>query len=210
MIQSRQTHYICHLFTARHCPGHRGHCPRQIQNQVLHSGSLMFYWRIQEIYKSSQLYMTQKKVAWMLKNLPAMQVTQVWSLGQEEPWRRERLPTPVLLPGESHGQKSLEGYSPWGRKESDTTERLTHTRERKPKVVSIRVARGGTWGVATSKEIWMEPVVPPGGGSCTERTARSRLWDGVGLTEIMEACPRKEGSTGESGRKGGRKNCGDS
>ena len=33
-------------------------------------------------------------------------------------------PTPVLLPGESHGQRSLVGYSPWGCKESDTTERL--------------------------------------------------------------------------------------
>ena len=32
--------------------------------------------------------------------------------------------TPVLLPGESHGGRSLVGYSPWGRKESDTTERL--------------------------------------------------------------------------------------
>ena len=35
-------------------------------------------------------------------------------------------PTPVLFPGESHGQRSLAGYSPWGHKESDTTERLTH------------------------------------------------------------------------------------
>ena len=33
--------------------------------------------------------------------------------------------TPVFLPGESHGQKSLAGYSPWGRKESDVAERLT-------------------------------------------------------------------------------------
>ena len=33
-------------------------------------------------------------------------------------------PTPVLLPGESHGGRSLVDYSPWGRKESDTTERL--------------------------------------------------------------------------------------
>ena len=38
------------------------------------------------------------------------------------PWRRTRQPTPVILPGESHGQKSLMGYSPWGHKESDTTE----------------------------------------------------------------------------------------
>ena len=40
------------------------------------------------------------------------------------PWRREWLPTPVILPGESHGQRSLGGYSPWGHKESDVTERL--------------------------------------------------------------------------------------
>ena len=40
-------------------------------------------------------------------------------------WRRKWLPTPVFLPGEFHGEKSLVGYSPWGCKESDTTERLT-------------------------------------------------------------------------------------
>jgi len=44
------------------------------------------------------------------------------------PWRRERLPTPVSLPGELHGQRSLAGYSPWGHKGSDTTEQLTHGR----------------------------------------------------------------------------------
>ena len=40
------------------------------------------------------------------------------------PWRRKWQPTPVLLPGKSHGQRSLANYSPWDRKESDTTERL--------------------------------------------------------------------------------------
>ena len=40
------------------------------------------------------------------------------------PWRRKWQPTPVFLPGESHGQRSLVGYSPRGHKESDTTERL--------------------------------------------------------------------------------------
>ena len=39
-------------------------------------------------------------------------------------WRRKWQPTPVFLPGNSHGQRSLAGYSPWGRKESDTTERF--------------------------------------------------------------------------------------
>ena len=37
-------------------------------------------------------------------------------------WRREWLPIPVFLPGEFHRQRSLVGYSPWGHKESDTTE----------------------------------------------------------------------------------------
>ena len=39
-------------------------------------------------------------------------------------WQRAWQPTPVFLPGESHGQRSLAGCSPWGRKESDTTEQL--------------------------------------------------------------------------------------
>ena len=39
-------------------------------------------------------------------------------------WRRQWQPTPVLLPGESHGRGSLVGYSPWGRWESDLTEQL--------------------------------------------------------------------------------------
>ena len=43
------------------------------------------------------------------------------------PWRWEWQPTPVFLPGEFHGQRSLEGYSPLGCKESDMTEWLTHT-----------------------------------------------------------------------------------
>ena len=39
-------------------------------------------------------------------------------------WRRQWHPTPVLLPGKSHGRRSLVGCSPWGCKESDTTEQL--------------------------------------------------------------------------------------
>ena len=41
------------------------------------------------------------------------------------PWRRQWLPIPVFLPGEFRGQRSVVGYSPWGHKESDTTEQLT-------------------------------------------------------------------------------------
>ena len=43
------------------------------------------------------------------------------SLGWEDPWRRKWQPTPVFLPGKSHGQRSLTRYSPWGHKESDRT-----------------------------------------------------------------------------------------
>ena len=45
--------------------------------------------------------------------------------GSGDPWRRVWQPTPVFLPGEPHGQRSLAGYSTWGRKELDTTEQLT-------------------------------------------------------------------------------------
>ena len=58
----------------------------------------------------------------MVKNLPAMQEMWVQSLGQEDPLEEEMATTPVFLPGKSHGQRSLAGYSPWGHKESDTTE----------------------------------------------------------------------------------------
>ena len=63
-------------------------------------------------------------VAQMVKRLSTMRETRVRALGWEDPWRRKWLSTPVLLPGKSHGQKSLVGYSLWGRKESDSTERL--------------------------------------------------------------------------------------
>ena len=42
-------------------------------------------------------------------------------------WRRNWHPTPVFLPGKSHGRRSVVGYSPWGRKESDMTEWLHFT-----------------------------------------------------------------------------------
>ena len=61
-------------------------------------------------------------VAQSVKNLPAKQETQVWSLVWDDPWRRDWLPIPVFLSGECCGQRSLVGYSPRGHKELDTTE----------------------------------------------------------------------------------------
>ena len=61
------------------------------------------------------------------KESPAVkeiQEMQVHSMGEEDPWRRTWQPTPIFLPGKSHGWRSLVGCSPWGRGESDTTELL--------------------------------------------------------------------------------------
>ena len=63
-------------------------------------------------------------VAQRVKRLPAMRETWVWSLGWEDPWRKRWQPTPVLLLGKFHGQRSLVDYSPWGHKESDMTKQL--------------------------------------------------------------------------------------
>ena len=61
-------------------------------------------------------YLWASLVAQLVKSLPAMWETWVWKI----PLRREQLPTPVFWSGEFHGL-----YSPWGRKESDTTEQLS-------------------------------------------------------------------------------------
>ena len=54
------------------------------------------------------------------------------------PWRRKWQPTPVFLPGESHGRRSLVGYSSRGRKESDMTERLHSLHSKEGKCLQIR------------------------------------------------------------------------
>ena len=63
-------------------------------------------------------------VAQVVKHLPAMWETRVQSLGWEDPLEKEMATQSIFLPGKSHEQRSLVDYSPWGRKESDTTERL--------------------------------------------------------------------------------------
>ena len=66
-------------------------------------------------------------VAQTVKNPPAKLENWVQSLGWEDPWRRAWQPTPVFLPGEFHGQRSLAGYSPWDCEELDTTKQLSLT-----------------------------------------------------------------------------------
>ena len=61
----------------------------------------------------------------MGENLPAMRETWVQALGQEEPVQKGTATHSSIL-REFHGQRTLEGYSPWGCKELDMTEQLTH------------------------------------------------------------------------------------
>ena len=67
--------------------------------------------------------------------------------------RRQWHPTPVLLPGKSHGRRSMVGYSPWGREESDTTERLHfHALEKEmathSSILAWRIPGTGAWWAA--------------------------------------------------------------
>ena len=70
-------------------------------------------------------------VAQLVKNLPAnagdVRGSDPWV--RKISWSRKWQPTPVFLPGEAHGQRSLVCYSPWGCKESDMTERLSNNKE---------------------------------------------------------------------------------
>ena len=70
------------------------------------------------------LFAISSLVAQMVKRLPAMWETRFDPWVRKILWRRRWQPTLVLLPGKSHGWRSLEGYSPWSCKELDMTERL--------------------------------------------------------------------------------------
>ena len=63
-------------------------------------------------------------MAQMVKSLPAVQETWVQSLGWEDPLEKEMATHSSIIAGKSHGRRYLGGYSPWGHKESDVTERL--------------------------------------------------------------------------------------
>ena len=80
-----------------------------------------------DMHLSTGLKGREMGVAQMVKSLPAMWETQVQSLGREDPLEQEMATHSSILPGKSYGWRSLTGYSPWGCRELDTTERLTHT-----------------------------------------------------------------------------------
>ena len=93
------------------------------------------------------------------------------------PWRRSWQPTPIFLPGESHGQRSLAGYSPWGHKESDMTEATEHA---------------GTEDTLLSTEVHClhyHLLLLPGGTSGKESACRGRRCKRQGLDPCIGEIP---------------------
>ena len=123
-------------------------------------------------------------VAQMVKNLSTMWETQVWSLSQEDPLEKKWQPTPVLLPGKSHGQRSMVGYSPWGRKELDTIERLTSLH-----FTSRRAIQDRRVMVVSSDKMWSsgERNGKLLQYSCLENTTNSRQNDRILKEELSRS-----------------------
>ena len=81
----------------------------------------------------------QRLGGWSLSVWTAIWMRHFVSIFSSIIWRRKWQLTPVFLPGEFHGRRSLLGYSPWGRNKSDTTERLTLIHH------LVRDSRGPAW-----------------------------------------------------------------
>ena len=84
--------------------------PQLLCFSFIFSSSKVSYW-VQPTVKGGRIKLPLLEG---VKNLQAMWETWVQSLVGKIPWRRAWQPTPVCLPGEPHGQRSLVGYSPWG------------------------------------------------------------------------------------------------
>ena len=103
--------------------------------------------QVKQILLLKCTYVLWRIVAQLVKNLPAIQETLVQFLGQEDPWRRERLSIPVFWPGEFRGL-----CSPWGHKELDTTEWPSLTSLGRVDSVDMLRARVGKAGIAPPAE----------------------------------------------------------
>ena len=87
------------------------------------------------------MFMQGFPVAQMAKNLLQCRRPELDPWVKKIPWRREWQHTLVFLLGEFHGQRSLVGYSPWGDKELDMTERVTHTHCKTMTTISLESTR---------------------------------------------------------------------
>ena len=92
------------------------------------------------------------------------------------PWRRAWQPTPVFLPGESHGQRTLEGYNPWGCKELDMLKRLSVEEGHE----------GGPGGTGLGWDAWNKTGV----GKLLRGCLEPALWmSALILLVMLNSCP---------------------
>ena len=110
MFDSLQPHELQHA---------RPPCP-SLSPRICPSSCLLHQWCHPAISSSDALFFSIVWIYHILFIYQLMKLEVVPILG----WRRWWQPTPVLLPGKSHGWRSLVGYSPWGLEELDKTERL--------------------------------------------------------------------------------------
>ena len=125
-----------------------------------------------------------------------------WS--QKMPWRRRWPPTPLFLPGKSHGQRSLVGYSPWGHRESDTTEHAGTDRKAPQSTVlppkPCDVDDGRKPEPKTGNCIRIHTVAPGKNASPCSR-------QGDGCERLLKNMPHVSPSAPEQGRSLQRDDC---
>ena len=143
-------------------------------------------------------------VAQPVQRLPAVRGPGFNPWVRKKPWKRKWHPTPVLLPGKSHGRRSLVGYSPWGRKESDTTERLHFTcsypsqRKSTGPLASQVLVLGGRFP-SHYERVWIRRLHPDGCHDegvgrrvCLFRSRKNRLPNKAIGMSCTQSSPRHE------------------
>ena len=129
------------------------------------------------ISRASQVALVVKEAAYQCRR----HERRVQTLGQEDFWRRTWQPLPIFLSGEPHGRRSLAGYSPWGRTESDTTEQFS---------MHAHTISHGMWLPREVVWLWVgwgsSPLLSHPWGSCRGKLSAGCTPRGPG-NKLMEA-----------------------
>ena len=111
------------------------------------------------------------------------------------PCKRKWQPTSVFLPGESHGQRSLAGYSPWGHKQSDRTEMTEHTQKQMSYQIMKRNREILNTCYQVKKSVWKAFIIY----DCNSMAFGKRQGDGD--NKEIRGLVRREGKSSGGGRE---------
>ena len=140
----------------------------------------------------------------MVKNLPAPRRAGFNPWAGKVPWKRAQQPTPVFLPGESHGQRSLVGYRPWSRKDSDATEQLTLSFSFS---FSLHDQHGSAGGFALGHAHSRSPLMGQPASQRTQVTAAGKERQAQAKALALEACAQQQHTCVHSHVTGWSKSC---